>query len=50
MSGASRFNDSLKSKDGVSGNDTLDGGANTDTCEIDAGDQINNNSGLGCEL
>jgi serralysin len=43
-------NDFLKSRDHVSGNDTLDGGANTDTCRIDAGDVIQNNSGLGCEL
>jgi len=43
-------NDFLKTRDGVSGNDELDGGANTDTCEIDAGDQVDNNSGLGCEL
>ena len=43
-------NDFVKSKDNVSGNDTLDGGANTDTCEVDAGDVIENNYGLGCEL
>jgi serralysin len=43
-------NDFLKTRDNVSGNDELDGGANTDTCEIDAGDQIDNNSGTGCEL
>jgi Ca2+-binding RTX toxin-like protein len=43
-------NDFLKTRDGVSGNDELNGGANTDTCEIDAGDVIDNNDGLGCEL
>ncbi len=42
--------DFLKSKDNVSGNDTVDGGANTDTCRIDAGDTVTNNDGLGCEL
>jgi Ca2+-binding RTX toxin-like protein len=31
-------NDWLKSRDNVSGNDFLDGGDNTDTCVIDAGD------------
>jgi hypothetical protein len=31
-------NDFLKSRDHVSGNDYLDGGDNTDTCVIDAGD------------
>jgi Ca2+-binding RTX toxin-like protein len=43
-------NDFLKSKDNVSGNDTVDGGENTDTCRIDAGDTVTNNDGLGCEL
>jgi len=43
-------NDFLKSRDNVSGNDTVDGGANTDTCRIDAGDTVTNNDGLGCEL
>ncbi|MFL5738150.1 MAG: calcium-binding protein [Actinomycetota bacterium] len=38
-------NDFLKSKDGVSGNDYIDGGDNTDTCVIDAGDNVSN-----CEL
>src|SRR3954468_12781372 len=38
-------NDFLKSKDGVSGNDSVDGGDNTDTCRIDAGDHVNS-----CEL
>jgi len=38
-------NDLLKSRDHVSGNDTVDGGDNTDTCRIDAGDQVDN-----CEL
>jgi len=33
-------NDFLKSKDNVSGNDTLNPGPNTDTCVIDAGDTI----------
>jgi Ca2+-binding RTX toxin-like protein len=33
-------NDFLKSRDGVSGNDTLNPGPNTDTCRIDAGDTI----------
>lgn len=31
-------NDFLKSRDNVSGNDTVDGGVNTDECVIDAGD------------
>ena len=31
-------NDFLKSRDNVSGNDSVDGGANTDQCVIDAGD------------
>jgi Ca2+-binding RTX toxin-like protein len=38
-------NDFLKSRDNVSGNDTVDGGANTDTCVIDAGDPVTS-----CEL
>jgi len=38
-------NDFLKSKDHVSGNDLVDGGENTDTCRIDAGDEAQN-----CEL
>jgi len=33
-------NDFLKSRDNVSGNDTLNPGPNTDTCKIDAGDTI----------
>ena len=32
--------DFLKSHDNVSGNDQLDGGANTDECIIDAGDTV----------
>jgi hypothetical protein len=43
-------NDFLKTRDNVAGNDNLDGGANTDTCKIDPGDEVDNNSGLGCEL
>jgi Ca2+-binding RTX toxin-like protein len=38
-------NDFLKSRDHVSGNDYVDGGDNTDTCKIDAGDYVNR-----CEL
>jgi len=38
-------NDLLKSRDRVSGNDSVDGGNNTDTCRIDAGDQVTS-----CEL
>ena len=38
-------NDLLKSRDNVSGNDTVDGGSNTDTCRIDAGDTV-----FSCEL
>jgi Ca2+-binding RTX toxin-like protein len=38
-------NDFLKSRDHVSGNDTVSGGPNTDTCVIDAGD-----GNGGCEL
>ena len=38
-------NDFLKSRDNVSGNDLVDGGENTDTCRIDAGDTVYN-----CEL
>jgi Ca2+-binding RTX toxin-like protein len=33
-------NDWLKSRDHVSGNDTVDGDTNTDTCVIDAGDSV----------
>ena len=33
-------NDFLKSRDNVSGNDTVDGDFNTDTCVIDAGDTV----------
>jgi Ca2+-binding RTX toxin-like protein len=38
-------NDFLKSRDRVSGNDYVDGGDNTDTCRIDAGDE-----NYSCEL
>ncbi len=38
-------NDFLKSRDNVSGNDSVDGGNNTDTCRIDAGDPVTS-----CEL
>jgi Ca2+-binding RTX toxin-like protein len=38
-------NDFLKTRDHVSGNDLADGGANTDTCRIDAGDEA-----IDCEL
>jgi len=38
-------NDFLKTKDRVSGNDFAAGGDNTDTCRIDAGDEVHN-----CEL
>jgi Ca2+-binding RTX toxin-like protein len=38
-------NDFLKSRDGVAGNDHIDGGDNTDTCVIDPGDIVAN-----CEL
>jgi Ca2+-binding RTX toxin-like protein len=38
-------NDFLKSKDNVSANDYVDGGDNTDTCRIDAGDEVHS-----CEL
>jgi len=38
-------NDFLKSRDKVSGNDSVDGGNNTDTCRIDAGDGVSS-----CEL
>ena len=31
-------NDTLKTRDGVAGNDTADGGVQTDTCVIDPGD------------
>jgi hypothetical protein len=33
-------NDFVKSRDRVSGNDDISGGANTDTCVIDAGDTV----------
>jgi hypothetical protein len=33
-------NDTLKSRDHVTGNDYVDGGDNTDTCRIDAGDIV----------
>jgi Ca2+-binding RTX toxin-like protein len=35
-------NDFLKSRDHVSGNDYVDGGDNTNTCRIDAGDENHN--------
>jgi Ca2+-binding RTX toxin-like protein len=38
-------NDFLKSRDHVSGNDYVDGGNNTDTCKVDAGDDV-----ISCEL
>ena len=38
-------NDFLKSRDNVSGNDYVDGGDNTDTCRVDAGDEVHS-----CEL
>jgi Ca2+-binding RTX toxin-like protein len=38
-------NDFLKSRDHVSGNDFVDGGDNTDTCRVDAGDEVHS-----CEL
>jgi Ca2+-binding RTX toxin-like protein len=38
-------NDLLKSRDGVSGNDSVDGGNDTDRCVIDAGDLVLNGSG-----
>ena len=38
-------NDWVKTRDNVSGNDTADGGNNTDTCIIDAGDTTTS-----CEL
>jgi Ca2+-binding RTX toxin-like protein len=38
-------NDFLKTKDHVSGNDFANGGNNTDTCRIDAGDEA-----ISCEL
>jgi Ca2+-binding RTX toxin-like protein len=34
--------DTLKSRDHVTGNDYVDGGDNTDTCRIDAGDEVHN--------
>ncbi|MFL5766559.1 MAG: hypothetical protein ACJ758_01790 [Actinomycetota bacterium] len=45
VSDSENGNDFLKSKDNVSGNDAVDGGNNTDTCRIDAGDQA-----ISCEL
>jgi Ca2+-binding RTX toxin-like protein len=33
-------NDTLKSRDHVSGNDYVDGGDDTDTCRVDAGDEV----------
>jgi Ca2+-binding RTX toxin-like protein len=43
-------NDLLKSRDHVSGNDTVDGGNNTDRCVIDSGDIVLMGSpSLGCE-
>jgi Ca2+-binding RTX toxin-like protein len=42
-------NDFLKSRDNVSGNDTLNPDPGTDTCEIDSGDIINvGSTGGGC--
>jgi len=38
-------NDFLKTRDNVSGNDSAFGGDNTDTCRVDAGDQVDS-----CEL
>jgi Ca2+-binding RTX toxin-like protein len=38
-------NDFLKSRDHVSGNDNVNGGQNTDTCKVDAGDSV-----ASCEL
>jgi len=38
-------NDFLKSRDRVSGNDSVNGEANTDTCRVDAGDAVTS-----CEL
>ena len=38
-------NDFVKTRDKVSGNDTAQGNANTDTCRVDAGDTV-----VGCEL
>jgi Ca2+-binding RTX toxin-like protein len=35
-------NDTMKSRDKVSGNDYVDAGDGTDTCRIDAGDQVHN--------
>jgi Ca2+-binding RTX toxin-like protein len=45
VSDSENGNDFLKSKDKVSGNDVVNGGNNTDTCRIDAGDQA-----ISCEL
>jgi Ca2+-binding RTX toxin-like protein len=44
-SDAEAGNDFLKSRDNVSGNDRVNGGSNTDTCRIDAGDIVSS-----CEL
>jgi hypothetical protein len=38
-------NDTMKSRDKVSGNDYVDAGDGTDTCRIDAGDDVHS-----CEL
>jgi Ca2+-binding RTX toxin-like protein len=38
--GGEAGNDFLKSRDGVSGNDTVDGGTETDACVIDAQDTV----------
>jgi hypothetical protein len=38
-------NDFVKTRDNVSGNDYADGGVNTDTCRVDAGDTV-----VSCEL
>jgi RTX calcium-binding nonapeptide repeat (4 copies) len=40
-------NDTLKSRDQVSGNDTVDGGLNTDRCVIDSGDNVPSPSSAG---
>ena len=46
---AENGNDFLKSRDNVSGNDTLNPDPGTDTCVIDAGDTINVRTN-GCDL
>jgi len=43
--GSEPGNDFLKTRDNVSGNDIANGGDNTDTCRIDAGDEA-----ISCEL